>query len=350
MTAGAGDERVKIDARKRLGESAVSVTALGLGGAALGNLYEPVSDAAAHATVARALALGVGYFDTAPYYGYGLSEERLGRALAGVDRDAFVISTKVGRLLEPRIGGARDDQGFVDAKPFDPVFDYGYDGVMRSFEASLERLGLSRIDVLLMHDIGALTHGDAHHAEVFEVAMREGVRAMRALQGQGVVGAIGLGVNECAVCIEALERNDLDCLLLAGRYTLLEQGALDALLPLCEATRTSVVVGGPFNSGVLAAPEGDRGHYDYAAVPGVVAVKVAGLREICAAHDVPLAAAALQFPLRHPRVACVIPGARSQAEVEAHAAWFDRDVPEALYRDLQASGLLRSGAPIGDTA
>ena len=341
---------MKLEERRRLGRSDVSVTVLGLGGAALGNLYEPVSEASAAETIGRALSLGIDYFDTAPYYGYGLSEERLGRVLAPVDRDAFVVSTKVGRLLVPRTGAARSDHGFIDANRFDPVFDYGYDGVMRSFESSLERLGLDRIDVLLMHDIGALTHGAERNAELFEIAIEEGVRAMRELRDAGAVGAIGLGVNECDVCIEALGRTELDCLLLAGRYTLLEQGALDTLLPLCEKTGTSIIVGGPFNSGVLVEPEEGARHYDYDAAPPEVAERVERLHAVCADHGVPLAAAALQLPLHHPAVACVIPGARTPDEVEASSRWLRLDVPELLYRDLRAAGLLHPDAPIGGVA
>jgi D-threo-aldose 1-dehydrogenase len=334
-------------ARRRLGRSEVEVGVLGLGGAALGNLYAPVSEETARATVERALSLGIDYFDTAPYYGYGLSEERLGRALAGVERASFSISTKVGRLLEPRSGSARSDQGFVDANRFDPVFDYSYDGVMRSFESSLARLGLDRIDVLLMHDIDATTHGAERQPEVFEMAMKEGYRAMRSLRDSGAVGAIGLGVNECGVCVDALERVDLDCLLVAGRYTLLEQGAIDALLPLCEAREVSLIVGGPFNSGILVEPEGDGLHYDYGAAPAEIVERVSRMRTVCSGHGVPLAAAALRFPLLHPRVASVIPGARGPEEVAANSAWLGHDVPDALYRDLQGAGLLHANAPIG---
>lgn len=323
------------------------MTPLGLGGAALGNLYTPVSEAAALETVERALDSGVGYFDTAPYYGYGLSEQRLGSALIGVDRGAFVVSTKVGRLLVERAGEPRTDQGFVGANLFDPVFNYGYDGVMRSFEASLDRLGLDRVDILLMHDVGAATHGAERHPELFEVAMNEGYRAMRHLRDQGAVGAIGLGVNECAVCIEALGRVELDCLLLAGRYTLLDQRALEELLPLCSARETSLIVGGPFNSGILAEADNAAAHYDYAAAPPAVLERVRRLRSACDAHAVPLAAAALQFPLRHPAVASVIPGARSASEVDALAAWLELDVPKALFGDLKDAGLVRREAPIG---
>jgi len=338
---------MQVHTRRRLGTSDVRVTALGLGGAALGNLYEEVAEETSLHTVRRAASLGIGYFDTAPYYGYGLSERRLGRAIASLDRSSFVLSTKVGRRLVPRAVRARDDQGFVAAGRFDPVFDYTYDGVLRSFESSLERLGVDRVDILLMHDLGALTHEDRHR-EIFEVAMTGGYRAMRELRDAVAVGAIGLGVNECAVCVEALERVELDCLLLAGRYTLLEQGALDRLLPSCEASRTSLIVGGPFNSGVLVEPRSGRRHYDYGAAPGSVLARVDRIREVCDAHRVPLPAAALQFPLVHPAVACVIPGARRPDEVEDAVRWLELEVPAALYRDLRDAGLLHPGAPIGE--
>jgi D-threo-aldose 1-dehydrogenase len=333
--------------QRRIGESDVFVTPLGLGCAALGNLYEPVDDEVAEATVAKALASGVEYFDTAPFYGYGLSEQRLGFALAHVDRGKVTLSSKVGRLLVPRDGEARSDQGFIGANAFDPIFDYSYDGVMRSVDASLERLQTDRIDILLMHDIGAMTHGDASHRALFELAMEDGYRAMRRLRDAGTVGAIGLGVNESEVCVEALDRGDFDCFLLAGRYTLLEQRALDRLLPLCVERRVSIIVGGVFNSGVLAEHEGATTHYDYAAASESILERVERMRSICAAHAVPLGAAALQFPLLHPAVASVIPGARNSTEVAANVGWLELDIPPGLYADLRRAGLVDPAAPIG---
>jgi D-threo-aldose 1-dehydrogenase len=322
---------------RELGRSGVEVTALGMGCAALGNLYAPVDDAAAEAAVHAALDCGVGYFDTAPYYGYGLSELRVGLALAGAD---VRISTKVGRCLVPRDGPAREDQGFVGALAYDPVFDYSYDGVLRSFESSLERLGRDRVDVLLIHDPDVRTHGDAQ-PRVLEQALDGAYRALAELRESGAAGAIGLGVNECEPCVEALERCDLDCFLLAGRYTLLEQSALDVLLPRCVERGVSLVVGGPYNSGILA---GDERHYDYALPPPETRAHVARLRRLCDAHGVPLAAAALQFPLRHPAVAAVIPGARSAVEVRQNAAWLSHPVPDALWKDLRAESLIREDA------
>lgn len=339
--------KLSLEQRRPLGRSRVQVAPLGLGGAALGNLYAVVDETLAGATLDTALELGIRYFDSAPYYGYGLSEERLGRALAASGADDIVISTKVGRLLVPRKGAPRSDQGFVDGLRFDPVFDYSYDGVMRSVEASLARLGRERVDVLLIHDIGALTHGEDRHPELFETAMMGGYRALDELRRAGQVGAIGLGVNECAVCIQAMKRGDFDCFLLAGRYTLLEQGAVRALLPACERRGISVIVGGPYNSGVLAEGSEAAAHYDYGAAPAAVLERVRRIEAVCRSHAVPLPAAALQFPLHHPAVACVIPGARAPAEVRAGVGWLQHPIPDTFWSDLIGEGLLDRDTPVG---
>ncbi|PVM90528.1 pyridoxal 4-dehydrogenase [Caulobacter radicis] len=315
---------------------------LGFGGAAVGNLYAAVSDANARAVIDAALAAGIRYFDTAPHYGFGLSETRHGQALAGRD---VIISTKVGRVLEPIETDQRERHGFVDAAPFEPVFDYSYDGVMRSFEASLRRLQRDRVDVLLAHDLGRLTHGEAH-ASHMHAFLDGGYRAMRELKDAGVVGAIGLGVNEQAVCDEALDHADLDVFLLAGRYTLLEQTALDGFLPRCERLGVKIIVGGPFNSGALVETTGGGPiHYNYAPADAGIVARIDRLRAVCAAHGVPLAAAALQFPLAHPAVASVIPGMASPAQVADAIAWMETPLSAALWNDLRAEGLLHPGAP-----
>ena len=329
-----------------VGSSAVELSRLGFGSACLGNLYAPVSDAEAEQTVAAALEEGVRYFDTAPYYGYGLAERRLGEALRGQPRQSYAVSTKVGRLLEPRKGAPRSDQGFIDALPFDPVFDYSYEAVMRSVEESLERMGCERFDILLLHDLGSLTHGAEAHPSLFETAMEEGYRALDALRAEGSVGALGLGVNECEVCLEAMERGDFDCFLVAGRYTLLDQSALEQLLPECARRRISVIVGGPYNSGILASDLEPGARYDYESADDSVIARARAIQEICASHAVPLPAAALQFPLLHPSVVSVIPGARSRQEVKANAAHLRRRIPEALWRDLVSEGLLHPSAPV----
>ncbi len=326
--------------RRRIGRTGLEVTVLGLGCAALGNLYQRVEPDAAAATLLAAWDGGVRYFDTAPYYGHGLSETRLGEFLRGPPADTMVISTKVGRSLVPVAPGDEGDFGFADPLPNRPVFDYSSDAVRAQVEGSLTRLGVTRFGMLLVHDIGAMTHGDAHPA-IFRQAMDGALPALRKMKDEGLVSAIGIGVNEIAVSLATVRAADIDVVLLAGRYTLLEQAALAELLPECDARGVSVVVGGPFNSGALAG--GD--HYDYAAMPPAVAERVACLAAVCRRFDVPLPAAALQFPLAHPAVAAVIPGARSPAEVQANLAHLARPIPGDLYQALKAENLLVPEAP-----
>lgn len=339
-----------IVAGRRVGATSVRLPELGFGGAAIGNLYRALSDAAAAETVAAALDGGITYFDTAPHYGFGLSERRLGETLAtraGPGSD-IRISTKVGRRLVPvDRSAARERHGFVDAAPFEPVFDYSHDGVLASFEASVERLRRDRVDILLAHDLGALTHGQEHPARLRDF-LDGGYPAMRRLKAEGRAGAIGVGVNEIEVCLELLGEVELDCILLAGRYTLLEQEALTALLPECERRGVSVIVGGPFNSGVLAGSGREDGprRYNYAPAPPEVTARVERLARLCAAHATPLAAAALQFPLAHPCVVSVIPGLASPAEVAEALRLNALDIPPALWEALAADGLLRPEAPV----
>ena len=258
-----------------------------------------------------------------------------------------MVSTKVGRLLVPVEADPNEERhGFVGAAPFEPVFDYSYDAVMLSFEDSRRRLGRERIDILLAHDLGRATHGDDHKRH-FRAFFEGGYKAMRDLRDGGVVGAIGLGVNEWQVCEDSLAHGDFDAFLLAGRYTLLEQTALDSFLPLCEQRGCSIILGGPFNSGILV--EGVNGghtpHYNYEPAPPHIIEQVRRLEAICAAHGVPLAAAALQFPLAHPAVACVIPGMADKRQVAEALRLADVEIPQALWRDLKGDGLLHPAAP-----
>ena len=324
---------------RRLGHTAVEVTALGFGAAALGNLYRAIPDDDAAQTAQAALDGGMTYVDTAPHYGQGLSERRIGRAL----RRDTVVSTKVGRVLRPIPAPppGTERHGFVDGDPFEPCFDYSYDGVRQSFEASLTRLGRDTIDILLAHDLGHATHG-AEAAVHMKAFLDGGWRAMNELKAEGRIRAIGLGVNEWQVCDEVLRHADLDAVLLAGRYTLLEQTPLDRFLPLCAARGVAVIVGGPYNSGVLTG----GGHYNYARVPAEVAHRVRALEAVCLAHGTSLAAAALQFPLAHPAVVSVIPGMASVTEVEGNLARFATAVPQALWADLKSQNLLPETAPV----
>ncbi|BBE72169.1 aldo/keto reductase [Oharaeibacter diazotrophicus] len=331
-------------ARRPLGRSGLGVTAYGFGGAPLGNLFRTVPRADAEALLEAVWAAGFRFFDTAPFYGFGLSERRLGDVLRDKPRGDFVLSTKVGRVLKPNPGDHPARADYVDALPFEPVYDYSYDGVMRSFEHSLQRLGLDRVDVLLMHDIGRVTHGDAHE-ETFRIAMDGGARAMDELRRSGAVSAIGLGVNEWQVCEAAMDHLDWDCFLLAGRYTLLEQEALASFLPRCEKVGASIVVGGAFNSGILATGPVPGARYNYAPAPAEILERVGRIEAVCRRHGVALPAAALAFPLTHPAVACVIPGMASPRELDANLALLAAAIPSALWADLKAEGLMRPDAP-----
>jgi D-threo-aldose 1-dehydrogenase len=330
--------------QRQVGRTALRVTALGCGGAPLGNLQQPVSDRDGADAVATAWVNGCRYFDTAPYYGFGLSERRMGDVLRGHSRGDYVLSTKVGRLIRPGDSGREEKDKFPGSMPFHVEFDYSYDGVMRSVEDSYQRLGLERVDILLMHDIETRTHGN-RYPELLKIAMDGGYRAMDELRRSGVVGAIGLGVNDLAACEAAMEAGDFDCFLLAGRYTLLEQAPLDRFFPACQKRGISIIIGGPFNSGVLVRAGRADATYDYVAVPDAIRDRVEKLAEIASAHGVALGDAALQFCLAHPVVASVIPGARTGAEVQSHWQMVKARIPAAFWDDLRGQGLLHRDAP-----
>lgn len=315
-----------------LPRTVIDLPALGMGCSTLGNLYRVVSDDEARATVRAALDAGIRYFDVAPYYGFGMAERRLGKALAGAGADAMV-STKVGRLLDPCVDSAGERHGFVDADPYTPRFDYGGDAVLRSHEDSLRRLRCDRIDILLAHDLGVMTHGDAaaHHLRCF---LDSGYPSMRRLRDSGAVSAIGIGVNEIAVCELLLDHVELDVILLAGRYTLLEHCAALPLLDRCQAQGIKVVIGGPYNSGILVQGSGAAdARFDYGAPPEAVVARVAALEQQCRHADVALAAAALHFPLRHPAVTTVLPGMIGPAQVAQTVGWMREAPPETLWTD-----------------
>lgn len=329
-----------------LGTTGLKTTPIGFGGAPIGNLLYPVADADARTALDTAWQSGCRFFDTAPYYGYGLSERRTGDYLRQHPRDDYVLSTKVGRLLRPGYHERKEQEGFIDTLPFWAEFDYSYDAVMRSFEDSLQRLGLDRIDVLFIHDIGPVTHGDAAHPALMKTAMESGYKALDELRSAGVVKGIGLGVNEWEVCHEAMQHGDFDCFLLAGRYTLLEQTSLDVFLPECEQRKVSIIIGGPFNSGVLARGLDDKATYNYAPVPEAVRDKVQALQAVCEEFQIPLAAAAIQFPLAHPAIAAVIPGARNEREVAEQQTLLRTEIPAAFWQALKDQGLLHPAAPV----
>lgn len=318
---------------------------LGLGGAPLGNLFEAVSDDNARQLVEAAWRSGCRSFDTAPHYGHGLSERRLGDALRGRPRDAFVLSSKVGRLLTPDAAAPRAQHGYVDLLPFRQAWDFSAAGTRRSVEDSLQRLGLARLDVAYVHDPDAATHG-AQAPGVLRQVLDETLPALRQLQTEGLVGAIGLGTNDVAVVLQVLAEADLDVLMLAGRYSLLDHSALPELLPLCTARGVRVALGGVFNSGILATgTRGGAATFNYAPAAGPWLERTARIEAVCQAFGVPLRAAALQFPLAHPAVDLVMLGARQAAEWEDAQAMLQHPAPPEFWAALQAQDLIPAGAP-----
>lgn len=308
-----------------IGHTGLLVTRLGFGGAPLGGLFTSVDDHTAADAVLAAYDSGVRYYDTAPFYGHGKGEVRLGAVLRQYPRDDFTLSTKVGRVLVPA-AGAIDDNSYRDTLDYNPVFDLSADGIRRSFESSLERLGLDRIDIALLHD------PDDHFDQAIETAFPAMVR----MRDEGLVTAIGAGMNQSEMLYEFAQRVDVDCFLLAGRYTLLDQSASKLLLPECEKRGISILLGGPYNSGILAGGE----HYNYETASREMVEKKRRLDVLCAEHDVPLKAAALQFPLRQPSVACVLTGARTATEIRENVDMIGTDIPsrfwDALTEELDA--------------
>jgi len=327
---------------RKLPHGDLSLGVFGLGCAPLGGLYSALADSDASAVLNGAWAAGLRYFDTAPYYGYTLSERRLGAMLATLPRDSFVISTKVGRLMRADASVQAGDDGWAQPLPFRPIYDYSFDGVMRSFEDSLQRLGLARIDILYVHDIGRATHGEQHAYYWQQLTQGGGFRALEVLRAQGQVAAIGLGVNEWQVVHDSMQEIRLDCTLLAGRYTLLEQTSLTPLLDECVRYGNAIVIGGPFNSGVLVG----NNKFNYADAPANIIERVAALKQVCQMFDVPLPAAALQFPMAHPAVVSCIPGAHDLAQLQQNIRWFEQAIPSELWHALRARGLIDARAPV----
>ncbi|NUU20291.1 MAG: aldo/keto reductase [Streptomycetaceae bacterium] len=323
--------------RTPLGRSRAWITALSFGAAGIGNLFTRVTDEDAADAVDTAWEKGIRSFDTAPHYGLGLSERRLGAALRGRPRDSYTLSTKVGRRLEPTPQRHGDDlaHGFAVAATHRRVWDFSADGVRRSLAASLERLGVDRVDIVYLHDPD--DHG--------EQALREAYPALERLRSDGVVDAIGIGMNQSAMPTRFVRETDVDVVLLAGRYSLLDQSGLRDLLPEALRRGVSVVVGGVFNSGLLAAP-GEGATYDYEPAPRPLLERARLLEAVCARHDVPLRTAAVRFPFGHPAVAGALVGLRDARQVEDLVIEFDRSIPTAMWEDLRSAGLLDKSAPI----
>ena len=330
--------------KAKFGRVDLEVTAFGFGTAPLGNIFREIDEETSDAMFQSAWNAGVRYYDTAPMYGHGLAELRTGHSLRWKNRDDFVLSSKVGRILKPARKEDIDYAPWTNAGRFNMHFDYSYDGTMRSFEDSLQRLNLERMDICFIHDIDVFTRG-ADQPKVFEEAMDGCWKALSDLRDQGVVKAIGVGVNEWEVCHAALRARDFDCFLLAGRYTLLEQDSLNEFLPLCEERGAAVVVGGGFNSGILATGAVEGAKYNYAAAPAEIMDKVRRIEAVCAEYAVPLPAAALQFVVAHPAVPSFIAGTRTVEQLEKNLAWFDHPIPADFWADLKKKGLLREDAP-----
>lgn len=326
----------------------VPLTRMGFGGAPLGNLYRKVSDDNAQAALHAAYDAGIRFFDTAPQYGLGRSEQRFGQAIARFGRDNIQLSTKIGRLLLDCEPHEVTPEAFVDVPQKRIVFDYTYDGVMRSYEASRNRIGVQSADILLVHDVCVFSQGSqsASDAKVRELFDGGGYRALTELREAGEIAAIGAGVNEWQVCERLLGLGDFDAFLLAGRYTLLEQQALDSFLPLCQQRDVGIILGGPYNSGILATGAIPGAKYNYADATEDIMEQVRKIEAVCAAHDTPLIAAALQFVLGHPCVKTVVPGAVNAAEVQSNVTLMERDIPVTLWSDLKSEGLIRRDAPL----
>ncbi|MHC2277823.1 D-threo-aldose 1-dehydrogenase [Bradyrhizobium diazoefficiens] len=319
--------------RSRLGS--LDVTSIGLGSAPLGGLFTPVSDADAQATLERGWSAGIRFYDTAPLYGFGLAERRLGAFLRQQPRDSYVISTKVGRLLRSGDGAAAEDEHYKSTPRERPVFDFSYDGVMRSVEESLARLGLDRVDVLLVHD------PDEHYDD----AVAGALRALQRLRTEGTVKAIGAGMNQSDMLVRFAETVPVDCFLLAGRYTLLDQGALDALFPVCQAKNIGILLGGIYNSGILANPH-TGAKFNYQDADAALIARALELDELCRRHGTELKAAALQFCMAHPAVTVAVLGARNAGEVADNIAMSQAPVRPAFWQELRAQKLVDARAPL----
>lgn len=332
-------------APRPLGRSRLPVSTLGFGGAPLGDLYAHLDEATAVATVEAAIAGGVTLFDTSPLYGHGLSEHRIGAALRRVPREGLVLSTKIGRVAEP-FAGRGDGSGYRGGLPHGLRFDYSYDGAMRSLEQSALRLGVDHIDIVLIHDVDVWTHGAALIEQRFAEAMNGAYRALERLRAAGAVRAIGVGVNEAEMCERFARTGDFDTMLLAGRYSLLEQPALASFMPLALEKGIGLMLGGVFNSGILATGPVPGARYNYNPAPPGTLARVAAIEAVCARHGVPLRRAALQFPLGHKAVASLVMGAVSPAEVADQIAELSQPVPVALWAELKAEGLLAADVPV----
>jgi len=319
--------------KRPLGQTGLEVTVASYGGGSVGNFGRLLSNREAQDILDAAWAGGIRYFDTAPFYGRGRSERRIGAFLEEKPRGEYVLSTKVGRLMDPAPGGAEEDGLFLNPSPFDPRWDYSYDGVMRSYADSLQRLGLVRIDLLYVHDIGERLHGEDADRQL-AILKQGGLKALEELRSSGAIAGYGLGVTEVGVCLHCLDYGDPAAFLLAGRYTLVEQAEAMPLLDACQDRGVSIIVGGVFASGILATGPVAGARYDYAPASPEMLARIARMEAICRSHGVSLAAAALQYPLAHPTVTSVLLGAGTLRSLDQCLAGLEADIPDGLWQDL----------------
>jgi len=319
----------------------LDVTLIGLGCAQMGNLYRVTPYAESAGAFKAAWDAGIRYFDTAPFYGFTRSERRLGTMLTDLPREDYVLSTKVGRVMTPDETVGPEEDGYAEPLPFRPVYDYSYDGILRSFDASQQRLGILKPDILYIHDIGRMTHGDRHDHYWQQLTDGGGFKALGKLRDEGSTKAVGLGVNEWEVVADAMKVFDIDCTMLAGRYTLLEQESL-AFMDECAKQGVAIVAAGPFNSGLLAGNK----KFNYTEAPAEILARVEQLRAVCEEEGVTLQAAALQFPLAHPAVATIVSGARNAEQITSNVDWFAEEIPASFWSRLRESGLLTEGTPL----
>lgn len=326
------EERLEI---RTIGATPLALTQFGFGGAAIGGLYRECPRDDAIAALQAAWDAGMRYFDTAPFYGFGLSERRTGDFLRSKPRDSYVLSTKVGRLLRPVPDNQIPDHSYVNPLPFAVDYDYSYDGIMRSFEFSFARLGLNRIDILYVHDIGAYTHGFEKNAVYQKQLLEGGMRALEELKSSGAISAYGLGVNEVEVCMDVIAQSDIDCILLAGRYSLLDRSAERGLLEECRKKKISLVIGGVFNSGILATGPVPGANFDYGPASEDILNRVRSMEAVAKSHSIPLAAAAMQFPLREAVVANVLIGTAKAASLTRNMDLLNVTIPEAFFAEVE---------------
>lgn len=332
---------MKVAEKRALPRRPVEITLMGLGCAQMGNLYRKTSYEESAGAFKAAWDAGIRYYDTAPFYGFTRSERRLGTMLTDLPRDDYVLSTKVGRVMTPDETVGPEEDGYVEPLPFRPVYDYTYDGIMRSVEASQQRLGILKPDILYIHDIGSMTHRDKHQHYWQQLTDGGGFRALGKLRDEGLTKAVGLGVNEWEIIRDALQVFDIDVAMLAGRYTLLEQQSL-AFMDECSKLGVGIVVAGPFNSGLLAGNK----KFNYTEAPADILARVDELQEACREEGVSLQAAALQFPLAHPAAITIVSGARTADQIKSNVEWFAEEIPASFWQRLKERGLIADGAPV----